>query len=1502
MPYFLAALACVGFALFLSTPVIAAASINVSLKTSFNAAPYIVELLETAALENSTCYFPLLDRIADGTFTDLTTEQELYNRFLDVLLEDGHVRNAEALSSFKFALSLHAAAPRIEAHYQYYNTSVRLGGMMAAQDAACPVWVYLDGKQYCSPSLERAQQDVYMDESHLELPFDRILGSGDVPTVLYADISHPLFGQFHETVSKTARDGQTSYRLRYRPPLQVQTAPVFLNGYGVELVLKRTDYIVIDDRDQASSEKVNTEKIHLDDNVPDEETELTPLTTSELANLGLNAASYITSNEDPLETLLKVSGNFPRFSSAIASRNATTEFLKEHHGNRQAFLPAGYNALWINGLRLESRQINAFSLLDHLRRERTLLGQLREIGLAATEAIDLLSHEVIATSQAEDEPQRYDWRDEMEGNNVIMWLNDIEQDKRYSTWPSDLSSFLQRTYPGQLPTVRRDVHNLVVPVDLAEMEDLDLIMDVLLNLVKRTVPVRIGLVPSLNSTASTLNARLAHSVLDTYGLNTFVNFLTKLRTSTTPSTAGKSSFESIKPGATLREGGIEIDYEPLLESEDYTSRLQSSQSYVDRLQLGGSSKPFFVNGVALPRSETWLDSMSQRITADLRNIQRAIYEGLVPEDTWLPQLFLGSAATTRNALLVPEDLKTIKVVDVSGTLKEYGDMFSSLPRISGDHSGLLSERAHLLLVVDLETEEGLNIVKEALAARIMRPEVEIVILHSSKNSLSTSSLVMKLYETVQSGKTELQDISIFDNFAATDQGIPSEATISFWQDKQSLVEKLGFLPGDNALWLNGRLVGPITTPFSSVDFDTLFNFEKSQRITAVTTAITALGLEERFESALDLAKVTSLVALSMTSDIPDDIYGAAPPVRESRFKVWNGTHTLIHAGKEKDPAIRIVASIDPAAETVQHWIPILKTLSELESVDLLIYLNPKERLSELPIKRFYRQVIQSSPTFDENGKLSEPRATFAGVPKDALLNLGMVVPPAWLVAPKESIHDLDNIKLSSVPSGQDIDAIYELEHILIEGHSRDVTKGSPPRGAQLLLGTENEPHFTDTLVMANLGYFQFKANPGYWQISLTQGRSSKIFNIDSSGAKGYLPQAGDETTSVALMSFQGQTLFPRLSRKPGMEDEDVLETGLSTKSNTAMNYLNKGASFASSALSSWGLPSLNSLTTTTSSSSNTHADINIFSVASGHLYERMLNIMMLSVLRHTNHTVKFWFIEQFLSPSFKSFLPHLAAHYNFEYSLITYKWPHWLRSQKEKQREIWGYKILFLDVLFPLSLTKVIFVDADQIVRTDMMTLNEVNLHGAPYGFTPMGDSRTEMEGFRFWKTGYWADFLQGKPYHISALYVVDLVRFRALAAGDRLRQQYHALSADPASLSNLDQDLPNHMQHVLPIHSLDQDWLWCETWCDDESLGTAKTIDLCNNPLTKEPKLDRARRQVPEWNGYDEEIEVVRQAWLRENGAGRGGGGDVALENTRGKEQQMEQESERVVRVKDEL
>ena len=1227
-----------------------------------------------------------------------------------------------------------------------------------------------------------------------------------------------------------------------------------VSGYGVELALKRTDYIVIDDRNTETGEEtevtatLKTEDVSLD---TEEVADLKPLSSSELLGLGLKASSFVMASEDPFDALLKVSQDFPKHSSPISRINASADFITEHHGNREKFLPAGYNVMWMNGLQVEERQMDVYALLEQLRRERLVVGSLKDTGLSGTEAVSLISHQSIAQSKSEGVTQRYDYRDALEGSHVIIWLNDIEKDRRYETWPENTGALLQRVFPGQLPSVRRDIHNLVMPVDLTDKKDIELVVETLQGFVQRKIPIRFGVVPVTKTPAAEKQAKVIYHLLDAYGLAAVMAYLEASMQGKTTTDFRDVKFQAaIKDRRPLNDIVASETLSEVLESNEYRSRVQNNQRYLRRLAADGSSPIFFMNGVALPRNDGWLQAMSSRIDIDLRTLQQNVYQQLIAEDAWLAGTFIEGAVTNRNALIIPEDESSVKILDIGKIIQNHQTIYQGLPRILSNKDALKQFWAHLIVVADLDTEEGAALGVAAMEFSKQQIEVEIVLLHNPSLPVTKNSRSALLFELLLKG-LELDADEVLTiltrktgSMAVSEENPVNEMVNAFWEAMLPFASSLGIAPGQQGIVLDGRFVGPIpqAEPFGVDDLNQLLSYERTKRLSPAYTALAALGLEDRMESPLAAAKVSSLIALSSISDVPEGIFESSSSLRMSAYSLWDAKHTAIETGNASNASVFIVASIDPTSEVAQRWIPILKVVSELSGVRTQIFLNPRERMQELPVKRFYRHVLQSKPSFDHDGSLHNLNATFEGLPREALLNLAMDVPPAWLVAPKESIHDLDNIKLSALKKGVDIEAVYELEHILIEGHSRDVTVGTAPRGVQLLLGTESNPHFADTLIMANLGYFQFKANPGYWNIQLKEGRSQQIFEIESAGTMGYMPQLGDETTEIALTSFQGKTLFPRLARKEGQEIEDVLDEG--HKAGSPMDYVSKASKFATSVLSNIGI-----------STKSEHADINIFSVASGHLYERMLNIMMVSVMRHTKHTVKFWFIEQFLSPSFKSFLPHLAAAYNFDYEMVTYKWPHWLRAQKEKQREIWGYKILFLDVLFPLSLDKVIFVDADQIVRTDMYELVTHDLKDAPYGFTPMCDSRTEMEGFRFWKQGYWKNFLRGLPYHISALYVVDLKNFRQIAAGDRLRQQYHQLSADPASLSNLDQDLPNHMQVVLPIHSLPQEWLWCETWCSDEALKEAKTIDLCNNPLTKEPKLERARRQVPEWTVYDDEI-----------------------------------------------
>jgi UDP-glucose:glycoprotein glucosyltransferase len=537
-----------------------------------------------------------------------------------------------------------------------------------------------------------------------------------------------------------------------------------------------------------------------------------------------------------------------------------------------------------------------------------------------------------------------------------------------------------------------------------------------------------------------------------------------------------------------------------------------------------------------------------------------------------------------------------------------------------------------------------------------------------------------------------------------------------------------------------------------------------------------------------------------------------------------------------------------------------------------------DRDSKVPITSYYR-FIADDQVFHSESK--QPLARFSNLPHNHILTLQLDVPESWDVQQTFAIQDTDNLLCTfangcgdheqSVGDSEFVTRVeYGLKGLLFFGQCYD-TGGSSPNGLMLQLKRkvdshaedvfeiaadgssfersdtaseqEEAKHFSDTLVMKNVGgYWQLRANPGVWSLQIAQNsKGARMFDIvDGAVVNGRLiPTKGSNSTSKTLVmnSFVNHGELLMVRRRPGFERESLF--------------------YSSDDPALVGDGSQDEV-------------INVFSLATGHLYERLLKIMMLSVTKRTSSRVKFWLFENYLSHTFKATATAMAKRLGCEIEFVTYKWPEWLRGQSEKQRIIWGYKILFLDVLFPLEVKKIIYIDADQVLRADLKELWDMDLEGAPYGYTPMCSSRESTIGYAFWREGFWKTHLRGLPYHISALYVVDLEMFRRQLVGDQLRAVYQQLSADPNSLSNLDQDLPNYAQHQVPIFSLPQDWLWCESWCSDETKATAKTIDLCNNPMHKEPKITMAKRVISgklfneSWIELDEEVQRYDQEYFQ--------------------------------------
>lgn len=1145
---------------------------------------------------------------------------------------------------------------------------------------------------------------------------------------------------------------------------------------------------------------------------------------------------------------------------------------------------------------------------------------------------------------------------------AITWFNDLEKDEATSAWSNDLMDLLRPMWPGKFPRLSLNLFNVVLVLDLSQKESCRFLTDTVINSLGR-VGLHWGLVPGgledESTTDSIRMARLFWFLQDQAGAKVTSDVLRKAAASKAGSAGALDVSLAIKE-AKFALNGIDADSD-LAEQLDkaldgdnavYTQRQALGKAYIQRLRAHrheSSSGHVFVNGQHHPFHPQIAHILHQTIQEQIQTLAAPIYYRQIDSRTpGLDTYFYDSVgALSFRSALVADAGSIEKGEQEGGVVHSAVDLFSALVD-DAELSTVVDEvfefayppsspsllNSTVWVIADVDSRDGLALLTRSIEA-LARDDAKfrLGLLHRpsevADRSTTVSTLMYRLLAGKDSGRfapaemlqvlqqaqshpgSSLQQLWSAISSQAWDPALEKDAR-QFWESLGPAIASKLKIPDGSAILVDGHLVSKLNvSSIDARDITALVEYEAGQKMPVITQALNLIR-SDIDEMPPESRQNLVFAALSVMNGVYDHAEGAFAAKATSRSGLPEQLGTTDHVfeiGDRETADVRITILLDPLSEKAQRWSSILLMLRELKGVYLRVILNPKIKLKELPLKRFYRFSAPYRPEFDSEGKVVAPELRFFDMPEEAVLTLGLDAPAPWLTMPMEAVYDLDNIRLADVPStsrSKGVKAVYELKHILIEGHAtEDVadTGVGVPRGLQLLLETPDRSKSVDTIVMANLAYFQFKAQPGLWKLRIRPGRSDELYEMQSVGSQGWNSPRVEETGDhVTLDTLSGMTIYPRVAKRRGKEREELVEELDAQGRPVKKQRTEQSGSLASTAgqLFFSAKDKVASLTrqvtgTTPPSALATtrkHADINIFTVASGHLYERMTYIMILSVLKHTSSSVKFWFIENFLSPSFKEFIPHLAAEYGFEYELVTYAWPHWLRAQKEKQRTIWGYKILFLDTLFPLDLGKVIFVDADQVVRTDLKQLVDVDLQGKVYGYPPMGDDSEDMDGFRFWKQGYWKDYLRGRPYHISALYVVDLQRFRLFAAGDRLRGQYQALSADPNSLSNLDQDLPNNMQATLPIHTLEKEWLWCETWCSHDWLKDAKTIDLCSNPKTKEPKLDRAKRQIPEWTVYDDEVARLAQRLVEEKRVGSSVVAPDSQMETRTGEQQHQQES----------
>uniref|UniRef100_A0ABI7YCR8 UDP-glucose glycoprotein glucosyltransferase 1 n=1 Tax=Felis catus TaxID=9685 RepID=A0ABI7YCR8_FELCA len=1446
-------------------------AITTSLTTKWFSTPLLLEVSEFLAEDSQEKFWNFVEASQNiGSSDHHGTDYSYYHAILETAFQFLSPLQQNLL---KFCLSLHSYSATIQAFQQ-----------IAADEPppeGCNSFFSVHGKKTCDfDTLETLLLTASERPKPLLFKGDHRYPSSnpESPVVIfYSEIGYEEFYNFHRQLISKNNAGKINYVLRHYI-LNPRKEPVYLSGYGVELAIKSTEYKAKDDT-QVKGTEVNATVIGENDPIdevqgflfgklrdlhPDlkgqlkelrkhlvESTnEMAPLKVWQLQDLSFQTASRILAA--PVELALVVmkdlSQNFPTKARAITKTAVSSELRTEVEENQKYFkgtlgLQPGDSALFINGLHIDLDTQDIFSLFDVLRNEARVMEGLHRLGIEGLSLHNVLKLNI--------QPSEADYAVDIR-SPAISWINNLEVDSRYNSWPSSLQELLRPTFPGVIRQIRKNLHNMVFIVDPAHETTAELINTAEMFLTNH-IPLRIGLIFVVNDSEDVDGMQDAGvAILRAY------NYVAQ-----------------------------EVD-----DYHAFQTLIHEARGYYEQTGVGPLPVVLF-NGMPFEKEQLDPDELEtitmHKILETTTFFQRAVYLGELSHDQDVVEYIMNQPnvvprinsriltsereyldLTATNNFFV-DDYARFTVLDSQGKTAAIANSMNYLTK-----KGMSSKEIYddsfirpvtFWIVGDFDSPSGRQLLYDAIKHQKSSNNVRISMINnpsediSYKNTQISRAIWAALQtQTSNSAKnfiTKMAKEETAEALAAgADIGGFSVGGMDFSLFKEVFESsKMDFIlshamycrdvlklkKGQRAVISNGRIIGPLDDGelFNQDDFHLLENIILKTSGQKIKSHIQQLRVEEDVASDL-VMKVDALLS--------------AQPKGDARieYQFFEDRHSAIKMRpKEGETYFDVVAVIDPVTREAQRLAPLLLVLTQLINMNLRVFMNCQSKLSDMPLKSFYRYVLEPEISFTPDNSFAKgPIAKFLDMPQSPLFTLNLNTPESWMVESVRTPYDLDNIYLEEVDSI--VAAEYELEYLLLEGHCYDITTGQPPRGLQFTLGTSANPVIVDTIVMANLGYFQLKANPGAWILRLRKGRSEDIYRIYSHDGTDSPPDA-DEVV-VVLNNFKSKIIKVKVQKKADMVNEDLLSDG------TNENESGFWDSFK------WGFTGGQK---TEEVKQDKDDIINIFSVASGHLYERFLRIMMLSVLKNTRTPVKFWFLKNYLSPTFKEFIPYMANEYNFQYELVQYKWPRWLHQQTEKQRIIWGYKILFLDVLFPLVVDKFLFVDADQIVRTDLKELRDFNLDGAPYGYTPFCDSRKEMDGYRFWKSGYWASHLAGRKYHISALYVVDLKKFRKIAAGDRLRGQYQGLSQDPNSLSNLDQDLPNNMIHQVPIKSLPQEWLWCETWCDDASKKRAKTIDLCNNPMTKEPKLEAAVRIVPEWQDYDQEIKQLQTQFQREKETG---------------------------------
>ncbi|EAY12967.1 hypothetical protein TVAG_405130 [Trichomonas vaginalis G3] len=236
--------------------------------------------------------------------------------------------------------------------------------------------------------------------------------------------------------------------------------------------------------------------------------------------------------------------------------------------------------------------------------------------------------------------------------------------------------------------------------------------------------------------------------------------------------------------------------------------------------------------------------------------------------------------------------------------------------------------------------------------------------------------------------------------------------------------------------------------------------------------------------------------------------------------------------------------------------------------------------------------------------------------------------------------------------------------------------------------------------------------------------------------------------------------------------------------------------------------------------------INIFTIPTDKAHEKCAKVMMMSVMKHTKSKVKFFIFKKYLSFDFIQSMPEFSRKHGFKYEYVDMNWPNVMFSQYDLKNSSLEYRLLFLDMLLPFNIPRVIFIDCQTVVRGDISNLYNSHMNGL---INFVGDSNSQKIS--------------------SNVFVADLTKFKLTNIGDQMRYlsyiwQYNLNTPNDASYLT-------QLTKIYPSDLFGKELFWCRDWYPISDMENALLIWYGPSSSDASSSFEFAYNNIPEWKDY---------------------------------------------------